>query len=62
MSETVDHSDITIEATRSNTSGVWVKDSSAYSWRRAGATYDDEKVPAHELVVLVKWEGLYNNG
>ena len=37
MSETVDHNDMIIEATKSNTSGVWVKSSSAHcQQRRAG--------------------------
>ena len=51
-----------IEATKSNTSGVWVKSKEQFSTLPAtgGATHYDERVPAHELVVLVKCEELYN--
>lgn len=51
-----------IEATKSSTSGVWVKSKEQFCTLPATgrATHYDEQVPAHELVVLVKCEELYN--
>ena len=58
-SKTIDHSDMTIEATRSSTTGVWSRNGSAYSLFRAELlTMMSMFLPTSWLFIRVRLEGL----